>query len=387
MRIAIYFLPWREPTVYKGIGMIQMLPVVMRQANITRVLIVTDQGIKNSGILDKVTRELDESSVTYEVFSDVEPNPDEETVNKINGRYGLFEAEGLIGLGGGSVLDATKVAAVLVNQPKKEVGTLEGVLKVRANPAYTVMIPTTAGTGSEVTLAAVVSNKKERRKYTIMDPRLIPKAAILAPEMLVSLPKTLTAETGMDALTHAVESFISRTRTRQTEKDGVRAVKLIHEYLKRSYDVPEDLEARFGMLEASYYAGRAFTRAYVGNAHAMSHALTAYYNSPHGRTNALILPIVLRMYGAGVHERLAKLADAIALTEAGESEEEKARAFIEWIEDMNAAFDIPKTLPEIDVQDLDGLISHAYREANPMYPVPVIFSHNDFRRGFLKVKG
>lgn len=384
MAVAVYFLPWREPTVYKGVGMIRMLPAVMRQANIKRVLIVTDQGIRASGILHKVLAEL---NVTYVVFDHVEPNPDEETVKKIRRQYVSFGAEGLIGLGGGSVIDATKVVAALVNQPQKEAEDLKGLLKVRGRTAYTVMIPTTAGTGSEVTLAAVISSKRKRKKYTIMDTKLIPDAAILAPELLASLPKRLTAETGMDALTHAVESFISGTRTKQTKKDGVRAVKLIHEYLNRSYDIPDDLKARFGMLEASYYAGRAFTRAYVGNIHAMSHALTAFYGSPHGRTNALILPIVLRIYGESVHPELAELADAIDLTDVSASNEEKALAFTRWVEGMNDRFEIPRSVPEISDQDLDALISHAYKEANPMYPVPVIFSKEDFREAFLKVKG
>lgn len=381
---AVYLLPWREPTVYKGVGMIQMLPAVMRQANINRVLVVTDQGIKNSGILDKVLAELD---VTYEVYDNVEPNPDEETVKRIRSQYISFGAEGLIGLGGGSVIDATKVVAALVHQPKKEAGDLKGLLKVRGKTAYTVMIPTTAGTGSEVTLAAVISSKRNRLKYTIMDPKLIPNAAILAPELLTSLPKRLTAETGMDALTHAVESFIGGTRTKQTKNDSVRAVRLIHDYLKRSYDKPDDLEARFGMLEASYYAGRAFTRAYVGNVHAISHALTAFYNSPHGRTNALVMPIVLRMYGESVYKKLAVLADEISLTNASASNEEKAIAFIEWIEGLNETFGIPKHISEINRDDLEALITHAYKEANPMYPVPVIFDRKDFREGFLKVKG
>ena len=381
---AVYLLPWREPTVYKGVGMIQMLPAVMRQANINRVLVVTDQGIKNSGILDKVLAELD---VTYEVYDNVEPNPDEETVKRIRSQYISFGAEGLIGLGGGSVIDATKVVAALVHQPKKEAGDLKGLLKVRGKTAYTVMIPTTAGTGSEVTLAAVISSKRNRLKYTIMDPKLIPNAAILAPELLTSLPKRLTAETGMDVLTHAVESFIGGTRTKQTKNDSVRAVNLIHDYLKRSYDKPDDLEARFGMLEASYYAGRAFTRAYVGNVHAISHALTAFYNSPHGRTNALVMPIVLRMYGESVYKKLAVLADEISLTNASASNEEKAIAFIEWIEGLNETFGIPKHISEINRDDLEALITHAYKEANPMYPVPVIFDRKDFREGFLKVKG
>lgn len=249
------------------------------------------------------------------------------------------------------------------------------------------MIPTTAGTGSEVTLAAVVSNPTERRKYTIMAPKIIPDAAILAPEMLVSLPAKLTAETGMDALTHAVESFISRTRTKQTKHDGVKAVKLISDYLKRSYDAPDDVAARLGMLEASYYAGRAFTRAYVGNIHAMSHALTAFYDSPHGRTNALVMPIVLRMYGEPVHKALAELADEVSLTNVDATNEEKATAFIEWIEGLNETFGIPKHIPDIKHDDLDALIAHAYKEANPMYPVPVIFSREDFREGYLRVKG
>ena len=384
--IVLYFLPWREPVVYKGAGMLNMVPVALKTADINRVVVVTDQGIKNSGLLDKVIEQLDESSISYDIYDQVEPNPDEATIQEIADMYKKNDGQGLIGVGGGSVIDATKVAAILVNNPGKQPRDFEGLLKVRRKTAYNLMIPTTAGTGSEVTLAAVVSNPSERRKYTIMEPKIIPNAAILAPEMLVSLPAKLTAETGMDALTHAVESFISRTRTKQTKHDGVKAVKLISDYLKRSYDAPDDVAARLGMLEASYYAGRAFTRAYVGNIHAMSHALTAFYDSPHGRTNALVMPIVLRMYGEPVHKALAELADEVSLTNVDATNEEKATAFIEWIEGLNETFGIPKHIPDIKHDDLDALIAHAYKEANPMYPVPVIFSREDFREGYLRVK-
>lgn len=385
--IGMHFLPWKEPTVYKGVGMIRMLPTALKTADIKRVLIVTDQGIKQSGVLEKVTEQFSNRNLTYEVFDTVEPNPDEDTIEKIVDLYIKSGSEGLIGVGGGSVIDATKVASVLVNHPNKKPRDFEGMFKVRGKTAYTLMIPTTAGTGSEVTLAAVVSSSTEQRKYTIMEAKLFPNAAILAPEVIASLPPRLTAETGMDALTHAVESFISRTHTKQSQRDGLNAVKLVNQYLEQSYNNPSDLEARLGMLEASYYAGRAFTRAYVGNIHAISHALTAYYNEPHGRTNATVMPIILKMYGKSVHEKLAKLADAIHLTEVERADEEKARAFIGWIENMNKKFEIPKNIPAIDDRHMEDLISHADKEANPLYPVPMIFNRGEFREAFLRVRG
>lgn len=387
MKFAMNFLPWREPIRYKGVGMLRMTSVELKSHSIQHVLIVTDDGVKNSGIVERVTTLLDESNISFEIFADVKPNPDEAVIEEISKVYINSGAKGFIGIGGGSVIDATKVASVIVNQTDKKPRDFEGMLKIRKKSAYTLMIPTTAGTGSEVTLAAVISNPDERKKYRIMDPKLIPNATILSPEVVESLPAKLTAETGMDALTHAVEAYINRSQTKQTEKDALQAVNLIHQNLEKSYDEPHDLGARLSMLEASYFAGRAFTRAYVGNIHAISHALTAFYDAPHGQTNATVMPIVLRMYGDVVYQRLAELADQIELIDISSSDEEKALAFIEWIEGLNGKFKISKTVPEIDMADMEELITHAYKEANPLYPVPVIFDYRLFKAAILKVRG
>lgn len=261
---------------------------------------------------------------------------------------------------------------------------MKGVLKIMITghklPPL-VAIPTTSGTGSEATLAAVISNPETHEKYPINDPFLIPRYVVMDPELTKSLPPHLTSTTGMDALTHAVEAYIGGENTRQTKKEAVEAVQLIHKYLKQAYDHGDDLEARVEMQKAAYLAGKAFTRAYVGYVHAVAHTLGGEYGVPHGLANAVILPHVLKAYGKSAHKKLAQLADCINL--GGNTNEEKANLFIKWIEDMNAAMNIPTKILSrdggklIEEERLPRMIAHAYAEANPLYPCPQVWGKKE----------
>ena len=237
-----------------------------------------------------------------------------------------------------------------------------------------IAIPTTAGTGSETTLAAVITDAQTRYKYAINDFPLIPRYAVLDPKVTLSLPPAITASTGMDALTHAVEAFIGNSTTYGTRKDALLAVKLIFENLDIVYNDGSNLDARRNMLHASFYAGCAFTKSYVGYVHAVAHSLGGQYNVPHGYANAVILPMVLEAYGSAVYKKLDKLAVEAGIAAPEDSYEEGAKKFIQAIKDMKLRFHIGNTIPEIREEDIPKLAHYADKEANPLYPVPVLMN-------------
>lgn len=263
---------------------------------------------------------------------------------------------------------------------------MKGLLKVKHKPAFLIAIPTTAGTGSEATVAAVISNAKTHEKYAINDPKLIPLYAVLDPKLLVSLPGKVTSTTGMDALTHAVEAYIGGSNTKATRKEAKEAVLLIKNNLLKSYQNPTDLEARNNMQIASYKAGLAFTRAYVGYVHAIAHTLGGMYGVPHGLANAVILPHVLRKFGSSCYTRLAELADYISLTDKDKTKKEKAEAFIDFIDELNAQMNIPNKIENvIQEKDLPIMVKRAIKEANPLYPVPDLWDEKDFLEIFKEI--
>ncbi|SDK87838.1 iron-containing alcohol dehydrogenase [Alkalibacterium thalassium] len=378
LHLTSFFLSWKDPELLKGPGSVHSLPDIIRSHSCQRVLILTDSGITRAGVLNKLKTCLDQSDISYTIFSDIEANPSIRTIERAAVRYNSFHSDCIVAVGGGSVLDASKAASIIIGKPQKSLKSFKGLLKIRHALPPLIAVPTTAGTGSEATAAAVVSDPEKKEKFTIMDPSLIPDYAVLDPVLLKSLPPQLTAETGMDALTHAVEAYIGRSNTSATRRLSEEAILLIHSNLLQSYNNGSDLTARENMLMASYKAGQAFTRAYVGNIHAISHALTAFYGAPHGRTNAMLLPVVLRYYGSAVQPDLSRLSDKLGLTESSASEKEKAEAFISWIEKLNQKMTIPDKLDRVQKKDYLPLSRHAIKEANPLYPVPVMFTSDDF---------
>ena len=280
--------------------------------------------------------------------------------------------EGVIAFGGGSSMDCAKVAAARVVRPGKSIPQMRGLLKVSKKLPPFFAVPTTAGTGSETTLAAVVSNPKTHEKYAINDPVLRPKYAVLDPELTVGLPPHITSTTGMDALTHAVEAYIGKSNTKSTRDYAEKATQMIFENLETAYNDGKNIEARNNMLLASFYAGMAFTRAYVGYVHAIAHNLGGMYGVPHGLANAIILPVVLEAYGSSAYKPLAKLADLVGIV--GASEADKAEKFIEEIRQMNKRMNIPTGFTQIQEKDIDTIVSRAIKEAHPLYPTPAIFT-------------
>lgn len=376
---------WDEPELLKGPGAIKDLPALVKSKGVNNVLVVTDKGLMSLNLLDSLFENLDKQNIKYTVYDGVQPNPSIENIEEARRIYLKNNCEGIIAFGGGSPMDCAKVAGARVSNPNTTVSQMRGLLKVFKKLPPFFAVPTTAGTGSETTLAAVVSNMQTHEKYAINDPKLRPKYAVLDPELTTGLPKKITSTTGMDALTHAVEAYIGQSGVKSTDDYAEKATKLIFENLEKAYEDGKDIEARENMLVASFYAGMAFTRAYVGYVHAIAHNLGGLYGTPHGLANAVILPHVLEYYGETAHEKLAKLADIVGID--GDSDKEKAEKFIEEIKEMNEEMDIPEHFDFIKDEDIPTIVARALKEGNPLYPVPKIMDEADCTKVVKAIRG
>ena len=371
------FMDWSEPELLEGEGAVLRLPAFIKNKNINKVLIVTDKGLMGLHLLDPLFEELKKEEIEYVVFDEVQPNPTIPNIEDCKSVYLENNCQGIITFGGGSPMDCAKAAAARVIKPKQSVRKMRGYLKIHKKLPPFFAVPTTAGTGSETTLAAVVTDPTTHEKNAICDSCLRPKYAVLDPSLTIGLPPHITSTTGMDALTHAVEAYIGKSNVKSTIKYAEDATKLIHENLEKAYVNGKDVEARNNMLKASFLAGSAFTRAFVGYVHAIAHNLGGMYNTPHGLANAVILPYVLEWYGQAAYKPLAKLADLINITNENMSIEEKAKAFILEIRRMNKAMNIPEKFDFIKEEDIPTLVKRALKEGNPGYTVPKIMKPSD----------
>ena len=376
MKYAMFIFDWSEPELLEGPGAVKRLPALIKSKGINKVLVVTDKGLMGLHLLDSLFATLDEAGVEYVVYDGTQPNPTIDNIEDARTLYITNNCEAVVAFGGGSPMDCAKAAAARVTNPKTSVRKMRGTLRVFHKPAILFAVPTTAGTGSETTVAAVVSDPSTHEKNAINDPKLRPKFAVLDPELTVGLPPHITSTTGMDALTHAVEAYIGKSNVHSTELYAEKAVKMIFENLEKAYANGKDITARDHMLKASFYAGMAFTRAYVGYVHAIGHNLGGMYGIPHGLAMSVILPYVLDYYGKTAWFRLARLAEISGACTVG-SDEEKAKAFIQAIRDMNARMNIPNGFEQIQEKDLPILVERALKEANPLYPVPKIMDKKD----------
>ena len=373
-KVAMGALDWTPPELLQGAGAIKKLPALVKKQGVNNVLIVTDKGLMGLHLLDSLFEGLENEGIKYTVFDGVQPNP---TIYNVEDALKLYHdngCEAFIAFGGGSPMDCAKVTAAKVARPNKSIPSMRGQLKVLKKTPLIFAVPTTAGTGSETTLAAVISNPDTHEKNAINDPVLRPKFAVLDPELTVGLPPHITSTTGMDALTHAVEAFIGRSNVKSTEDAALKATKLIFENIEKVYEDGKNIEARENMLVASFYAGVAFTRAYVGYVHAIAHNLGGMYGIPHGLANAVILPYILEFFGDSAHHRLAILADVAGITEGLKTEKEKAEKFIEAIKELNRKMNIPDKFEGIKDEDIELIATRALKEGNPLYPVPKIMN-------------
>ncbi len=375
-RVAVNFLNWKEPELVKGEGSVKKLPQVVKANGHNSVLVVTDKGLMGLHLLDRLFEGLDKAGVKYTVYDGTQPNPTIDNIEEARKLYIDNNCSAVIAFGGGSPMDCAKAAAARIARPNKTVQQMRGTLKILKKLPTLYAVPTTAGTGSETTIAAVVSDPRTHEKYALQDPVLRPKYAVLDPELTIGLPPHITSTTGMDALTHAVEAYIGHSNTKGTAEAAEKATRLIFDNILTAYENGKDLKARENMLVASYLAGIAFTRAYVGYVHAIAHNLGGMYGTPHGLANAVILPYVLEYYGSTAAAPLAKLADIAGLETGGMNDAQKAALFIEKIKEFNRKMNIPEHL-EILEKDIPTIAKRALREGNPLYPVPKIMDYDD----------
>lgn len=381
-KIALPFLPYRKPKI---IGSLSYIPSILKKKKKECPLIITDPGIANLGILSMLTNEFKKAGLTYYVYDKTVANPTTDTVEEAFTLYKNNSCNCIIGFGGGSSMDCAKAVGVRVTRPHTPLSKLGGILKVHAKLPLLIAIPTTAGTGSETTLAAVIVDAETRHKYAINDFPLIPRYAVLDPKVTLSLPASITATTGMDALTHAVEAYIGNSTTPGTRKDALMATELIFGNLDAAYNDGSNITARKNMLKAAYYAGCAFTKSYVGYVHAIAHSLGGEYNVPHGLANAVILPMLLESYGKKIHKKLHALAIAANIADDSMSDEEAANTFIQAVKDMKSRFNISDTISVIKEEDIPKLAGYADKEANPLYPVPVLMDAKELEQFYYKL--
>lgn len=379
-KLAIPLLPYRDPKILNSV---EELPAEFKKKNISTVMLVTDFQLRT------LTRNLEEllpqNGIKCIVYDKTRPNPTVSNVEEALQIYKENGCKGLIAFGGGSSMDCAKAVGARVACPRKPLSKMKGILKIRRKIPFLAAIPTTAGTGSEVTVTAVITDEKTNYKYPMSDFPLIPKVAVLDPKVTFTLPKSLTASTGVDALTHAVEAYIGRSTIAKTRNYSRTATKLIFENIEKAYQNGYDEEARRNMLMASHLAGGAFSRSYVGYVHAVAHSLGGAYNIPHGLANSVLLPVVLKRYGPKVYKKLKQLAVAAGLADKNASAESAAKDFISQIEQLNARLDIPTTLKGIKTEDIPELAKRADKEANPIYPVPVLWNAKELEEFYYAV--
>ncbi|HKY91417.1 MAG TPA: iron-containing alcohol dehydrogenase [Nevskiaceae bacterium] len=362
-------LTFRTPELFSGPGSSLQLCDHIAKTGVKNLLIVTDAMLVKIGLLKNMQDRLTEKGVRWIVYDGVLPNP---TIEQIETGLSILKKEGctaILAIGGGSSIDAAKVIAARARNPHKIVH-MAGLMRVFFKPTPLYAVPTTAGTGSEVTIAAVVSDPSTTRKFAIMDPKLVPIAAALDGALMTGLPPQITSATGMDALTHAVEAYISKNWTKETDAEALEATRLIMQNLPTAVHEGTNVQARQNMALASFKAGVAFTTAGVGYVHAIAHNFGAYYHVPHGLANAIILPRVLDFSKPNCTARLAKLAEVSGLKTGGESEAQLADKFIAKVRELNASFGIPTQVDKLKESDIPEIAKKAQSETFWFYAVP-----------------
>lgn len=383
-RIAIPFLPYREPEILEDMG---QLARILTEKGHTGVLIVTDKGISGLGLTQELTQALTAAGISYTVYDDVVQNPTIHNVEEAREVYLKHQCSAIIAFGGGSSIDCAKAAGARIVKPRQSVQKMRGLLKVHKRLPLLIAVPTTAGTGSETTLAAVITDSDTHHKYPINDFMLIPRYAVLDYRVTTGLPRQITSTTGMDALTHAVEAYIGGSTTKLTRAMAEEAVCLIRDNLKRAYDNGEDAEARENMLRAAYCAGIAFTRSYVGYVHGIAHSLGGRYGIPHGLANAVILPWFLEEYGSSCEKRLGRLARVCGIAPEDADDHTASRIFTDWVKEMNRSMNIPEKISGICREDIPKMAAHADKESNPLYPVPRLMDVHELMAMYDKISG
>ena len=376
-RIALPFLPYREPEIIKSCS---ELEYVFRKERIKSPLIVTDSGITRNSLTKPLEDILKKCGIAYIIYDKTQPNPTVHNVEEALKIYLQNNCDSLIAIGGGSSMDCAKALGARLVYPKRSLGQLKGILRVMRTLPPLIAIPTTAGTGSEVTLAAIITDSEKQHKYALMSFPLIPRYAVLDAALTYSLPPHLTATTGIDALTHATEAYIGRSTTKETRRLALEAAKLIFENIENAYNDGHNRIARENMLFAAYKAGIAFSKSYVGYIHAVAHSLGGIYGTPHGLANAVIIPYILEAYGKSAYKKLHEIGIAVGVSDKNDSHEIGAKKFIKAVRDLNKRIGIPDKLTGIKKSDIPQMARNAEAEANPLYPVPKLMTRKELEK-------
>lgn len=371
MKLAIPILPYRKPLVLHSIADI---PGLLIDKGIDRVLIITDNYLHASGKLEPLKAVLKDHEIFYTIYDKTVPNPTIWNVEEAREFYINENCQALIGFGGGSSIDCSKAVGARIARPNKSLYDMKGILKVRKKIPLLIAVPTTAGSGSETAVASVITDDQIGHKFTINDFPLIPRVAVLDPEMTRSLPPDITATIGMDALTHAVEAYIGRSTTKDTRAAALEAAELVADNLENAYRDGNNMAARANMQKAAFLGGWAFSKSYVGYCHAVAHSLSGKYHTPHGLANAVLLPNVLEAYGDSIYKKAKDLAIAMHLAVDSTPADEATRRLIAHIRQMNANMNIPTTIDGIVKDDIPQMAKYAEKEANPLYPVPKLMT-------------
>ncbi len=381
-RAALPILPYREPKLISSCG---ELGALFDEKHTQSVLVVTDKGVRDSGLTLPLEEVLGSHNIRYIIYDKTQPNPTVNNVEEALALYNNNRCDTLIAVGGGSAMDCAKAIGARVRYPKKELNKLGGVLRVLRRLPTLIAIPTTAGTGSETTLAAVITDSEKHHKYALMSFPLIPHYAVLDATLTYTLPQHLTATTGIDALTHAVEAYIGKSTSRETRQLALEATKLVFENITKAYANGRDRQARENMLLAAYKAGVAFSKSYVGYIHAIAHSLGGRYGTPHGLANAVVMPYLLEAYGECVYAKLHRLGIAAGVALESDTNEIGAKKFIEAVKKLNEMMNIPNKISGIKAEDISDMARHAEKEANPLYPVPKLYTSKELERFYYEI--
>jgi len=379
LKLAATLLPAPRPLVLLGSDSSRKLCQTMAQLGARRPLVVTDAMLLELGLVDPIIRKLKRLGIEASVYSGVTPDPTFSVVETGLALLRRDRCDSVLAIGGGSSIDAGKVIALSAGAGRSP-ARLVGILKARKPALPLFAVPTTAGTGSEVTVGAVISDDRTHQKNLVIDPKLVPVATALDPRIMTGLPPSVTADTGIDALTHALESWVSEFAGPETDRYAGAAVRLIFENLPRAYADGADLPAREAMALAAHYAGFALNQAGLGYVHAIAHQLGARYGLPHGRANAIVLPHILEFNRKASEARLADLARLTGLAGAEVADSVATAIIIEHVHELLAGLGIESRVPAVQRQDFRSIIKGAFAEAHGTYAVPRYMADRDCRR-------
>lgn len=352
-------------TSYFGAGSRNVIPEEIKRRGYKKAFIVTDNDLIQFGVVKQVTDVLDNDHIPYIIFSEVKQNPTVANVKTGVGAYAASGADFLIAIGGGSPTDTAKAIGIITNNPEfSDVVSLEGVANTKNKSVPVIALPTTAGTAAEVTINYVITDEQNRKKMVCIDPNDIPIVAIIDAELMSTMPKSLTAATGMDALTHAIEGYITKGAWEMSDMFELKAIEMIAHYLPTAVANGSDIEARNGMATAQYIAGMGFSNVGLGVVHGMAHPLGAFYSTPHGVANALLLPYVMEYNLPAAKEKYRKIAEAMGCCTKDLSTDEAAHAAVKAVKELSLKIGIPQKLNEIGVQeeDLEKLAQAAFAD-------------------------